>query len=311
MRGMNNPTKQQEIRWFLNQNGIGLFSLLETKVKAVNFPKVYAGVCPNWSVVTNLQHHRGRRIWIIWQPGRFYVDILECDAQYIHCKITHNATGKMFYWTVVYGYNEVGERCHLWRCLGRVKGFVNDVWIIGGDFNNVLNLHERIGSAVTLEEVDEFRQCLRTCEMNDLSFNGHAFSWSNKQEGESRVCSKIDRVIGNDAWLNAFPNATISFLPEGCSDHTPYVINLDSLINPRPKTYRFFNMWTEDVEFMDKVQGVWSMDVSEIKMYQMIKKLRSLKRVLKELNRKNFSDVDCAADNAYRKLLELQVQEDP
>ena len=103
---------------------------------------------------------------------------------------------------------------------GELKGL-----LIGGDFNNVHNLHKRIGSAVTLEEVEEFRQCLRTCDMNDLSFSTPAYSWSNKQEGESRVCSKIDRVIGNDAWLNVFPNAIISFLPEGCSDHTPCVIN--------------------------------------------------------------------------------------
>ena len=39
------------------------------------------------------------------------------------------------------------------------------------------------------------------------------------------------------------------------------------MINPRAKTFRFFNMWTEDSEFMEKVQGVWNMEVRGIKMY--------------------------------------------
>lgn len=245
----------------MKQKNIGLFALLKTKVKAINFPKVYAGVCPKWSLVTNLQNHIGGRICIVWQPGHFHVDIIGSDVQFIHCKVTHNATGKKFFWTVVYGCNEAEERSHLWRALGRLKGSIDDVWIINGDFNNVLNLHERIGGAVTLNEVEEFRQCLRTCDMNNMQFNGPAFSWSNKQEGENRVCSKLDRVIGNDAWFNVFPNATISFLPNGCSDHTPCVFNLDNMINQRAKTFRFFNMWTEDCEFMAKVQGVWNMEV--------------------------------------------------
>ena len=40
----------------------------------------------------------------------------------------------------------------------------------------------------------------------------------------------------------------------------------------------------------------------------MIKKLKSLKGVLKELNRNKFSDIENAANNAYKSLLELQIQ---
>ncbi|XP_074288700.1 uncharacterized protein LOC141613857 [Silene latifolia] len=40
VRGLNNPIKQQEIRWFLHQNKIGLFGLLETKIKGSNWLKV-------------------------------------------------------------------------------------------------------------------------------------------------------------------------------------------------------------------------------------------------------------------------------
>ena len=58
VRGLNSPNKHNKIKWFLNHYSIGIFSLLETKVKVVNFPKVLSGICSNWSIVTNLQSHK-------------------------------------------------------------------------------------------------------------------------------------------------------------------------------------------------------------------------------------------------------------
>lgn len=171
---------------------------------------------------------KGGCICIIWQPGRFYVNIIEYNAQYIHYERAHNATGRVFYWIVVYGFNKAGERRNLWRNLVRISGNMVGPWIIGVDFNSLINFHEIIGSAITFEEIADFRQCMRACNMNDLSFIDRAFTWSNKQEGKNRVCSKIDRLVGNDAWMSAFPDATITFLPEGCSYHSPCVVNLDS-----------------------------------------------------------------------------------
>lgn len=60
-------------------------------------------------------------------------------------------------------------------------------WIVLGDFNNVLNLGERIGSPVALEEVVLFRQCVRNCLLQDHPATGLFFTWSYKQEGENRV----------------------------------------------------------------------------------------------------------------------------
>lgn len=69
--------------------------------------------------------------------------------------------------------------------------------MIDGDFNNVVNLNERLGSAVTLQEVEGFRSCLRECEIQEMEIVGPFFTWSNKQEGDPLVYSKIDRVFVN------------------------------------------------------------------------------------------------------------------
>lgn len=64
----NSPHKHGHIRWLLHQYYICLFGLLETRVKASNFNKVYPKVSGNWFIITNCQVHRGGRIWFILLP---------------------------------------------------------------------------------------------------------------------------------------------------------------------------------------------------------------------------------------------------
>jgi hypothetical protein len=60
--------------------------------------------------------------------------------------------------------------------------------------------------------------------LHDLRFTGCFFTWSNKRSGEARVFSKIDRILGNHVWEDAFPTIEVSFLAEGSFDHTPMLV---------------------------------------------------------------------------------------
>ena len=110
VRGINSPQKHCDVRWFLNHHVCGLFRLLETRVKADNFGKVFPRICSKWSVVTNYTCHKGGRIWLVWLPSRFVVDVILSHAQLIHCKVMQKGTGKVFRLTIVYGFNSAEER---------------------------------------------------------------------------------------------------------------------------------------------------------------------------------------------------------
>ncbi|XP_057246796.1 uncharacterized protein LOC104899352 [Beta vulgaris subsp. vulgaris] len=135
----------------------GLFGLLETRVKTKNFSKVFPNVCKDWAVVTNYQFHAGGRIWFIWLPSVFVVNVCSCSSQYIHCEVLHRASGGVFEVAMVYGANDGEVREELWRDFVRLSKNVKEAWVVMGDFNSVLNLEERLGSAVTLREVEPFR----------------------------------------------------------------------------------------------------------------------------------------------------------
>ena len=59
VRGMNTLTKQFEINKMLSQNNVGLFGLLETRIKRNNLQSNVFTKDGNWSIVTNYNEHRG------------------------------------------------------------------------------------------------------------------------------------------------------------------------------------------------------------------------------------------------------------
>ena len=87
-----------------------------------------------------------------------------------------------------------------------------------GNYNCIANMDERHGSHVRDQEIVLLRSC-----MNSFSLAGRHFTWSNKQ-GSKRVMSKTDRVLGNHAWLNNFPNVALF-------DHTRAIVHFCSTLD--------------------------------------------------------------------------------
>ncbi|XP_057251762.1 uncharacterized protein LOC130591842 [Beta vulgaris subsp. vulgaris] len=229
-----------------------------------------------------------------------------CFAQYIHCEVIHRAFGGVFEATIVYGANDAAIREELWRDLERISQYVKEAWVIMGDFNCVLNLGERIGSAVTLEEVAPFRKCIRICQVQDLPTSGPYFTWSNKQEGEQRVFLKIDRGLVNSKWLDKFSNAYALLILENISYHCACVLKLDNTLVEKARPFKLCNMWALDDSFLNIVQTGWQERVEGVPMYRVVKKLKKLKQNLKVLHRNKFSLVENEVDVALIQLLDIQ-----
>lgn len=55
-----------------------------------------------------------------------------------------------------------------------------------GDFNDVLNLEDRLGSDVTLEEVANFRQCVRDSGLIEMGVHGPFFHMDKQAGGKQQ-----------------------------------------------------------------------------------------------------------------------------
>ncbi|XP_074299402.1 uncharacterized protein LOC141630493 [Silene latifolia] len=224
---MNKLNKQLEVRRFMQMNNLSVFGILETRVKNKNWGRVRSNIWNNWTISTNNSHHKGGRIWVVWNPAVYQIDIQNMTAQTMHLKVLNRGNQRLLWVTFVYGFNKAADKKQLWKSLREYNLVMDGAWLIGGDFNNVLYANERIGSEITLAEVQPFLDCVNDCKITDMKVVGSFYTWNNKQDVLTRVYSRIDRALINDDWLDAFPDAYAHFMTEGTFDHSPCVIYLD------------------------------------------------------------------------------------
>ncbi|XP_074267112.1 uncharacterized protein LOC141590417 [Silene latifolia] len=308
VRGFNSMNKQSEVRRFLQLNNVGLFGILETRVRRHAINKVHSGLGMNWFMLNNIDDHEGGRIWLVWDPMNYKVELVSSHAQVMHSRVTFLPTGVKWWLSVVYGFNRVAERAPLWDSLNLMAAVVSGPWLVMGDFNNVLAMDERIGSGITVAELKGFQECVATCGLMDAPAQGAFFTWNNKHDAGDMVFSRIDRVLINDEWLAQFSEADITFHPEGLYDHCPCTITLWPTCAKKKGSFKFFNMWGKDANFLTIVKDIWETQIEGFTMFQIANKLKALKQPLKELNKNSYSNVETAAKVSQLQLFDLQKQ---
>ena len=75
------------------------------------------------------------------------ISLLSYSRYHIDTIVTDD---KNFRWrlTGFYGHPVATERCHGWTLLKRLAGFSSLPWLVGGDFNEILCLDEKLGGAI-------------------------------------------------------------------------------------------------------------------------------------------------------------------
>ncbi|XP_074300151.1 uncharacterized protein LOC141631368 [Silene latifolia] len=287
---------------------VGLFGLLETKVKPLSLNSVRKNVCDGWSVSTNSSYHPGGRVWVLWNPSLFYVHFVHYSAQSVHMLVTEISSTFKFFCTMVYAYNDTTDRKSLWQDLCSFADSIHDPWILCGDFNCVLKPSERLGGSSSDEEMKDFNDCLDYCQMMDSPAVGSYYTWNNKQDPQTRVYSRLDRVLINHLWTQYRPNAYAHFYNEGTFDHTPCIIQEPDTSMKGKRSFKYFNMWSQVPDFKPCISHHWNHPWQGTKMFKVVMKLKSLKRPLKELNKALFDDIENSAVHAWKILDNIQDQ---
>ncbi|XP_074318715.1 uncharacterized protein LOC141655539 [Silene latifolia] len=161
--------------------------------------------------------------------------------------------------------------------------------------------------------MDDFQQCVNECGVSDCPAIGSLYTWTNKQEPASTVFSRLDRMLVNDEWLKDNPLAYAHFYSEGVFDHTPCVVQDQNNMEKPRRAFKYYNMWSQALEFKDCVRQVWSQNVPGTSMFKVIKKLKALKWPLKQLNKDNFDDVVNNKTRAtmYLDYIQDKLRDDP
>ncbi|XP_062104406.1 uncharacterized protein LOC133815604 [Humulus lupulus] len=313
VQGLNNPNKQNEIKYLISNKKIGLVGLLETRVKTQKLGEVYIRMFARWCFSSNNAWHKGGRIIISWNPAMFQVDIRKCSSQMIHLEVKTGDRHEGFLITFVYAFNDANGRNLLWRDLKGLASRIRQPWVVLGDFNDILNTEERVGIRSQGIGTLAFKECIEECKLEDVKYLGCFFTWNNKQDKNSRIYSKLDRVMANQEWFIKYELTEVMFLPEGNLDHSPAVLTVYPEVRGGKQPFKYFRMWQLASDYKQKVQGSWDQPCQGTAMFKLLQKLKRLKIVLRDINKKGFDNISVADTLALQKLLRKQqsLQEDP
>ncbi|GJV95702.1 hypothetical protein Tco_1547279, partial [Tanacetum coccineum] len=185
---------------------------------------------------------KGCRIIVGWNVDVVHLMVLSQSSKALHVKVFHKATNKTMFCSFIYVGNLQTERRLLWADLGIHRNVVCGFsWILMGDFNMALNMEDiYAGSSYFNSAMCEFKDCVTRIEVMDINSSGLHYTWNQKPKGGCGILKKLDRIMGNVEFMDAFPGAFVIFQPYRISDHSPAALDLnptDSYLREEESVY--------------------------------------------------------------------------
>ncbi|CAN0904837.1 hypothetical protein LINGRAHAP2_LOCUS23328 [Linum grandiflorum] len=139
----------------------------------------------------------------LWWMNGLSITIIESTKKYIHVFISYGAG---FYCTFVYAPSTQLERREFWPLLNDLQG-INQLWIQMGDFNSVAFSHEKRGGIIpSATSLQPFRTMIEEHGLLDKGFSGSPFTWTNRQQRQDHIRSRLDIVLVNTHWNTQYDN---------------------------------------------------------------------------------------------------------
>jgi len=285
-RGALKPSFQANFRDLVANHDPAIFVVMETRIGSER-AKVITDKLPFQGAIHIDSIGFAGGLWFLWDPDRVEVTFLASTEQEIHTLVKVNSSSLNWIFTAIYASPRHRERCMLWNNLNTVANSHNLPWIIAGDFNELLSNDEKLGGRpISLYRANLFKECLDSCNMADLGFNGPRFTWTNKHDIGTFIQERLDRYFANPQWCLLYPEAQVTHLPRCSSDHCPVLMEFQPNLNLRlNRPFRFQSFWLADDSFPNVVREAWSNNPG---LYDAIKKF-STNAV--EWNRVHFGNI--------------------
>ncbi|PPD97602.1 hypothetical protein GOBAR_DD05374 [Gossypium barbadense] len=171
--------------------------------------------------------------------------------------------GEKFRFTGLYGQTESSLRHQAWDMLRRVKSTVNEGWIVGGDFNAILNDAEKEGGRRKPRAlVDEFKNILEELSLTDVRTCNGWFTWMNNREGNRLIKERLDRFVISDDIMERMSFLASFVVRQSKSDHEAILMDLYGS-QPKQQGYdpkvwfRYDRCWAKEREARDIISNIW------------------------------------------------------
>ncbi|KAG5631789.1 hypothetical protein H5410_003506 [Solanum commersonii] len=209
-------------------------------------------------------HNINGKIWVFTNRGYDVTIVKNTEQQLTVLMLDQNSTFS-FYATFVYAKYDSIHRLDIWDDLYQLCGGIDRPWLIGGDFNVVLNGEKKIGGLpVVAIDYEDFKTCMESCDLSQVNFKESPFTWSN------------DRV---------------EHLARSGSDHAPMLLTCEDRITSKKKPFRFLKFWTEHITFKDVVRLNLDFTTSSNPFLDFKRKIKKVKNALYISSKETFGNI--------------------
>ena len=126
----------------------------------------------------------GGGLAVLWL-AKLDVKLTTYSRNHIDAKIVDKEKGKGFRLTGFYGNLETHKRKESWALLKHLSHLSSSPWLCMGDFNEILDNNERLGSGYRPEwQIRDFREAVVHCGLHDLGYVGNTYTWQKKKGQE-------------------------------------------------------------------------------------------------------------------------------
>ncbi|KAL9664958.1 hypothetical protein QQ045_020367 [Rhodiola kirilowii] len=177
------------------------------------------------------------------------VDVVSYSGFHIDFRLKHKVSVHI---TLFYGNPKASLRYKSWDLIRKMRRLISLPWCVIGDFNEICEFSEFTSTNLSHRaNMEQFRQVLLDSGLMDLGYKGSKFTYTNKRQGRDEIQCKLDRAIGDDLWIDRYPNTIVQHLVSHHSDHCPLLLNLDGITRVQEKPFRFESMWMRDANITD------------------------------------------------------------
>ena len=150
---------------------------------------------------------RGGGLALLWMDEAL-VKVKSYSKSHIDVVIGHDEEDRRWKFTSFYGDPKMSKRQRSRELLRNIKSSSTLPWLCG-DFNEILNNDEKLGGASRpAKQMENFREALVDCELNEVQFTRGQFTWS-RGKCHNAVYERLDRGLATEGWLNLFSFSNI------------------------------------------------------------------------------------------------------
>ncbi|XP_070004894.1 uncharacterized protein [Nicotiana sylvestris] len=194
--------------------------------------------------------------------------------------------------SMVYAKCDARETIELWDTLYSLATDMVLPWLVGRDFNVIWDEEEKFGGLpVNINEIDDFRHCITTCNLFDLGLKGSISTWWNGRSEENCIFKRRDRCLGNMELQQLWPGLEINHLSKIGSDHSLMHLTYNPSTGQIKKAFRFLNFWIKHESFLDVVKEHWQADFHASPFILFNHKMKKLKKALSTWSKASLGDI--------------------